>query len=213
MNDLFNRDAQVRHAIASVADSLQLMDNELRSYPFDLQKTEITQTILGRLQTYYLTQNRIKDILQKRYAPAAADFLVETVVFFLRLVIATMESDLTAHSERQIRPKKNAIRPDVSIWRDDEVVAILECKTQLGWNRSNWESEFNAREHKLKEEFPNACAYLLVMTGSNWGGFGNNVHLGQKYFCLLRDTWPVHYISLDQILTPIEPLFRNLLNH
>ena len=64
-----------------------------------------------------------------------------------------------AISEKQIKPKLGAIRPDVLIWKGDEVVAIIECKTQLGWNRHKWESDFNEREKKLHKEFKNAKAY------------------------------------------------------
>ncbi|MGE8646326.1 type I restriction endonuclease [Acinetobacter vivianii] len=134
-------------------------------------------------------------------------------MFFLRLVLRANNSDFTVYSERQIRPKKNSIRPDISVWNGDKVIAILECKTQLGWDRTNWETNFTERERKLREEFPEASAYLLVMTGDNWSGFGSSKYVGQKYFCLLRDIWPVDYNSADQILTPIESLFSILLNH
>jgi len=71
---------------------------------------------------------------------------------------------LQAHSERQIQKTKKAIRPDISIWRGDEVVAIIECKTQLGWNRPTWEDQYNERDNKLKELYPQARSFLLVMT-------------------------------------------------
>ena len=59
MTDLLQRDECVRQAIVSIVDTLQLMDQELSHYPFDLQKTEITQAILQRMKTYYMTQNRL----------------------------------------------------------------------------------------------------------------------------------------------------------
>lgn len=89
-------------------------------------------------------------------------------------------------------------------------MAIVECKTQLGWNRNNWEDDFEEREEKLQVLFPNARAFLLVMTGRNWSGFGDNAKVGTKYFCLLDDIWPVSFEHNGQILTPIEDLFRKL---
>ena len=115
---------------------------------------------------------------------------------------------LEVHSERQVQRKRGSIRPDISIWKNDEVVAIIECKTQLGWNRDSWEKDFCERENKLKKLFPNASAYLIVMTSLNWSGFGNDKNVGRKYFCLYN-VWPTD-VDLnklaDYLLNPIEPI-------
>jgi len=58
--------------------------------------------------------------------------------------------DLEVHSERQIIKKRGSIRPDISIWKKNEVISIIECKTQLGWNRNKWEEDFQKRELKFK---------------------------------------------------------------
>jgi hypothetical protein len=117
---------------------------------------------------------------------------------------------LQAHSERQVKQTRNSIRPDISVWKGDEVVAIIECKTQLGWSRNNWEHEFLERDKKLKSDYPNAKSFLLVMTGLNWSGFGNNSKLDDSYFCLLNDIWPSAYSDKNQIFTPIEGLVKQL---
>jgi len=49
-----------------------------------------------------------------------------------------------------IRQKKGNIRPDISVWKNNKVVAIVECKTQLGWNRDKWEEDFKKRVPKRK---------------------------------------------------------------
>ena len=89
---------------------------------------------------------------------------------------------MQAHSERKINKDRNAIRPDISIWKKDKVVAIIECKTQLGWNRKDWEKHYGDRDRILKMDFPKAKSFLLVMTGQNWKGFGNHRYLSNKYF-------------------------------
>jgi hypothetical protein len=182
----------------------------LKTYSFDLTKTEISEAILIRLKTYYVSQQDIKKILNKRYQTAGADFFVETVIFFLQLYFQKQGGKYSVHSERQVKKKKNAIRPDISIWKGDEVVAIIECKTQLGWNRNNWEHDFKAREKKLQADFPNASAFLLVMTGLNWGGFGDNKDLRNKYFCLLKDIWITQYEDIKQLYTKIEGLLERI---
>lgn len=182
--------------------------------PISLEKKEITKAILLRMKAYYDTQSKIKEFLNKRYLSPASDFFVETIVFYLKIIFDIRSVGLEVHSERQIRPKRGAIRPDISIWKNDEVVAIIECKTQLGWNRDKWEQDFKKRESKLKDEFPNAKAFLIVMTSENWSGFpDDNKKVGEQYFTL-SSTWPIN-ISDDKIdsviMNPIEGLFKKII--
>jgi hypothetical protein len=197
--------------IISTYDQLKKVYNSIvKDYKFDLSKAEISDTILLRLKAYYTTQRRIKVFLDKRYVATASDFFVESILFFIKLYLQSQGGKYQAHSERQIQKTKKAIRPDISIWHQDKIVAIIECKTQLGWNRDNWEKQYLDRDKKLKKLYPNAQSYLLVMTGSNWGGFGNHDKLNNNYFCLLNDIWPDDYVSIEQIFTPIEGLFKQL---
>lgn len=181
------------------------------NYKFDLIKTEITEAILERLKNYFLVQEQTKTFLNKRYRAAGADYFVETVLFYLKLYLLSEGDHLQASSERQLQKTKKAIRPDISIWRQDELVAIIECKTQLGWDRSKWEQKYLDREIILKNDFPKAKSFLLVMTENNWGGFGQHQNLGLTYFSLLNEpTWINIYSDIAQIKTPIEGLFKQL---
>ena len=180
-----------------------------------LEERDITKAILLRMKAYYDTQNKIKEFLNKRYLSAASDFFVEAIVFYLKVIFDIEDIGLKVHSERKIRQKKGTIRPDISVWENDRVVAIIECKTQLGWNRDKWEEDFKKRETKLKDEFPNAKAFLVVMTSENWSGFPNdNKKVGEQYFAL-SPTWPTN-ISEDKIndvirnMNPIEDLFKKI---
>ena len=183
--------------------------------PISLEKREITKAILLRMKAYYDTQNKIKEFLNKRYLSAASDFFVETIVFYLKIIFDIMGVGLEVHSERQIRPKRGTIRPDISIWKNDEVVAIIECKTQLGWNRDKWEQDFKKRESKLKDDFPNAKAFLIVMTSENWSGFpDDDKKVGEQYFTL-SSTWPINiseYGIDNVIVNPIEDLFKKIIS-
>jgi len=179
-----------------------------------LEERDITKAILLRMKAYYDVQNKIKEFLNKRYLSAASDFFVETIVFYLKIILEIEDIGLEVHSERQIRQKKGAIRPDISVWKNNKVVAIVECKTQLGWNRNKWEEDFKKRETKLKYEFPNAKAFLVVMTLKNWPGFpDNNKKVGKQYFTL-SSAWPGN-ISEDKIdnviINPIEDLFKKII--
>src|SRR5436190_1910263 len=126
-------DQPYRDSIRTTYEQLEKSYNLIANgYQFDLTKTEITEAVLERLKNYCLTQDLIKNFLDKHYQAPLADYLVETVLFFLRLYLKSQGGHLEAHSERQIKRTRNAIRPDISVWRQDEVVAIVECKTQLG---------------------------------------------------------------------------------
>jgi|SRR5690554_3214702 hypothetical protein len=204
-------DKKYTDCLISTYDQLIRVHDEIhKDYHFDLSTTEISEAILERLKAYYTTQRKIKYFLEKRYIAAASDFFVESILFYLRLYLNAKGGQLQAHSERQIAQKKNAIRPDISIWDNNKIVAIIECKTQLGWNRDNWEKQYNERNIKLTRLYPEAKSFLLVMTGLNWNGFGNHDKLNDKYFCLLNDIWPDNYVSADQIFTPIEGLFKQI---
>lgn len=188
--------------------------NEIKSNVHILiESREVTKAILLRMKVYYDTQTKIKKFLNKRYLPAGSDFFVGTTAFYLKLFFDKTDIDFEVHSERQIRPKRGTIRPDISIWKEGEVIAIIECKTQLGWRRDEWEKDFKARESKLKDEFPNAKAFLVVMTSDNWSGFSDNdKRVGEQYFTL-SSTWPESITEEridDVIINPIEDLLEAL---
>ncbi|MGC4233818.1 MAG: hypothetical protein QM594_12645 [Niabella sp.] len=205
-------DKSYRDSVRTTFDQLEKSYTAIANgYQFDLTKKEVTEAILERLKNYCLTQNLTKNFLNKRYQAPLADYFVETVLFFLRLYLKSQDRHLEAHSERQIKRTRNAIRPDISVWYGNEVVAIIECKTQLGWNRNGWEQDYISREQKLKEEFPKANSFLLAMTENNWGGFNNHSLLNSRFFSLLdNDTWISNYSHSGQILTPIELLFQQI---
>ena len=195
---------------------LMILYEEIKSNAsISLEERDITKAILLRMKAYYDTQNKIKEFLNKRYLSAASDFFVEAIAFYLKLIFDKEGIDFEVHSERQIVPRRGAIRPDISVWKNDKVVAIIECKTQLGWNRDKWEEDFKKRESKLKDEFPNAKAFLVVMTSENWSGFpDDNKKVGEQYFTL-SSTWPTN-ISDDKIdsviMNPIEDLFKKIIS-
>lgn len=174
-----------------------------------------SQAIANRLRAFYVAQRNIKKFLGKEVAQAGSDFFVETILFFLKLFNDVEGLGLEIKSECPIQRKRNAIRPDISVWRGSELLAVVECKTQLGWSRHNWKADFENREQKLKETFPDAKIFLVVMSSCNWPGFGDDLKVGEQLFCLLKDVWttelslPPAQITLH---TPIEKLFEQFVS-
>jgi hypothetical protein len=208
-------DSPYRNAVEALAPALEdSFEATLQAGPLPLDGMEITRALILRLCAFYSSQDRIKRALGKRYVGAGADFFVESVLFFLRAAIQTHAlEDITAEAERAIRPKRGAMRPDLSVWHDGSCIAIIECKTQLGWSRSeSWKDRFAEREARLHAEWPNAEAFLLVMTNDNWSGFGDDPLVGSKYFVLshLRPSLVKPDEVDHNVVTPIEQLFGRI---
>ena len=190
MTSFAQADIDYRKAVEAHGRELQAAFAAARRVRPDLNSDEITSAVLLRLKSFLLAQDLVKVGLDKVYAAPAADFFVETIAFYLRVVLEKLAPDLTVASERNIVRKQGSMRPDISIWRGTEVVAAIECKTQLGWNRHGWLKDFEDRESRLKADFPGAQLYLVVMTGSNWPGFGADTRVGTQFFVLMEELWP-----------------------
>lgn len=217
MRTFTDADRAYRDAIEAQGRELPAAFAAAGSVPqLDLNTTDITHAVLLRLKSFLLCQEKIKTELGKVYAAPAADFFVESVCFFLKVVLGRLEPSLTVASEKSIVRRQGSMRPDISIWRGESVVAAIECKTQLGWNRDGWLHDFADRETRLAAECPGAKLFLLVMTASNWGGFGDDRRVESQFFVLLNDIWPHAFdpsSSTASMVHPIEGLFRELISH
>jgi hypothetical protein len=200
-------------ALDNLATALQDSYEQMRALRTADIDFAYTRAIANRLRAFYVMQSKTKYFLGKKVAQAGSDFFVETILFFLKLFNDVEGLSLEIASERTVQPKRSAMRPDISIWRGSELLAIIECKTQLGWSRHNWKSDFENREQKLKEVFPDAKMFLVVMSSCNWAGFGDDLKVGKQLFCLLN-VWPTALSTPptpDMLCTtPIENLLKQL---
>ena len=182
----------------------------------DLQGNDITQAVLFRMKSFLNIQHTIKTQLLKEYAAPAANFFVETVLLYLRVAIKRLAPMRTVAAAKNIIRKRGSIRPDISIWQGNQVFAAIWCKTQLGWKRNDWLTEFEQRESRLRAEFPDAKLFLLVMTGRNWPGFGDDQRVGRQFFLLRHDIWP-HEFAVESaarlIAHRIESLIATLVEN
>lgn len=185
----------------------------VRLGPLPIDGYYITALILRTVKTYYEGQNQTINFLNKRQRGATADFFVETFLFYLKAFIQTHNLPVVVLSEANIKRQRGSLRPDISVWQGDELVATIECKTNLGFNRHGWEEQFSERESRIhRDYFPNARCFLVVLTAVNWPGFKESPKIGDQYFTLSK-AWPPH-IDLDHIedyiANPIEPLFGQI---
>ena len=188
MSTFAQADSQYRAAVLAPGRELEAAFEAARALGAPkLDGDELTEAVLLRLQAYVQCQAAIKSSLNKVYAAPAADFFVETIVFYLQVAFDGLGAGLHVASERNIEKRSGSLRPDITIWKDTQLIAAVECKTQLGWNRDGWTQDFEEREAKLEKVWPKARLLLLVMTASNWSGFGEDNRVGRKFFVLLRD--------------------------
>ncbi len=216
MSSFVSADSDYRHAIEATGRDLSAAFVSAQQVPFiNLNGDDISRAVLLRLRSFFITQDAIKKGLDKVYAASAADFLVETVLFYVRVTLARLQPSLTVASERNVVRERGSMRPDISIWRGEQVVAAIECKTQLGWNRNGWLEDFTQRETRLRDHFPDSKLFLLVMTASNWSGFGDDARIGKQFFVMLEKIWPRDFEEsmANSIVNRIECLIAEIVQH
>ena len=216
MSSFVSADSEYRNAVEAPGLELAAAFAAAQQVPsIDLAGDDISRAILLRLRSFFNAQDTIKTTLDKVYAAPAADFLVETVLFYLRVTFEKLQPSLKIASERNIVKRRGSLRPDISIWLNDQVVAAVECKTQLGWNRSGWLHDFENRESRLIADFPDAKLFLMVMTANNWSGFGNDGRVGRQFFVMLDNIWPRDFEESmsNAIVHRTESLIGEILRH
>lgn len=144
---------------------------QLEEYPFDLTKDEITQAVHQRMMAFwYFNVNNCKD-LGREVNTVAADFFTETCLFFLKPLLR--QKGLEVASERDIR-KKNTnskiIRPDLSIWKGDELVAVIELKVSNGWKGKFLTEHLDNRKKEIQKIWPEVFFGCIIF----WNCFDKN---------------------------------------
>lgn len=177
---------------------------ELKSYKFDLEISEISDAIRNRMWTYYETHDNMKALLGKSQKQAAADFFVECCLFFLKAYFEANNSDYTVKSEVIIwNEGRNNIRPDITIWRKEDLVATIEVKVQLGRKRLSWKDELRQREIEIKDKKPNSFFAVVCFTENNWQGFDRDENFGTKYFSLTDKEGKPTTATFEKMITVI----------
>lgn len=170
----------------------------------------ITQGILERVDAYAHLQNEIKKTLNKKVGIDAADFFTETVLSYIQAAFTSAGvRSVEVCSEKKLAQTKSGLRPDISFWTKGKCLAVVECKTQMGWSRLTWERDFHKREANINAEAPGVYVAHVVLTALNWPGFPpNHPNTGCKWITL-SPNWPGGAGKM-QILHPIEPLLAHI---
>jgi hypothetical protein len=79
--------------------------------------------------------------------------------------------------------KGSVIRPDISIWKDNQLVAAIELKVSDGWKGRTMIPHFIEREKQIKNLFPYAYFGVIAF----WNFFDQDIDgWNSKYFGLLK---------------------------
>jgi hypothetical protein len=210
-------DSYCEHLGKSISDLKSHYEEVVKALRTGYRENDITKAILTRMRAFYKAEDEEKRFLDYNIKQPAAYFFEKTVLFYTKAYVETMQEGYHVVSQESIRLKNgNSLRPDIIVKdKDKNIISVIECKTQFGWDRNSWETNFKEREKNLKEVKPGAKMFLLVLTGVNWDSnkFQELERYGKDYFCL-TSCWPKDLsdpINDNQILTPIENLFKKLI--
>lgn len=184
----------------------QSIKSQLDKYPFDLSKTDITEAIIDRMMAFwYFNVNNNKQILGREINPTSADFFTETCLLFLKSYFENKHG-LKVLSERNIT-KGSVIRPDISIWKENQLVAAIELKVSDGWKGGTMLPHLIEREKQINFLFPYAYFGVIAF----WNFFNPDIDgWNFKYFGLLNFEKGNNHqrtgASIEQLIKEIEEI-------
>jgi hypothetical protein len=176
--DLVTIDSAFTNQYKGLLDIQKDIKAQLDTYLFDLSKTEITDAIIARMDAFwYFNVSNNKQILDRKTNTTAADFFTETCLLFLKSYFEK-DSQIKVLSEKNIT-KGSVIRPDISIWKDGQLIAAIELKVSDGWKGGTMLPHLIDREAKIKSLFPNAYFGVIAF----WNFFYTEMEgWNSKYF-------------------------------
>lgn len=145
---------------------------QLKQYVFDLNKDEMTQAVYQRMMAFWYFHVQNCKTLGREVNTVAADFFTETCLFFLKPYLE--QCGLVIVSEKDIRkdnPDSKAIRPDLSIWKGNELVAVIELKVSDGWKGKAMTKHLDNRKTKIQKIWPGIFFGVI----SFWNCFGDGI--------------------------------------
>ena len=182
-----------------------------------LAEQPATKFVLAWMRELAEFQSSFGELFGRKKRPPAADDFTAAVGLSLVQFLATRGFDNRLFEmvvcEETTHREKNAKRPDISVksFFRKELVATVECKTQVGWNRKDWKDEYEGRVSELRKDFPRSTPFLCVLTQANWNFSEFEIAPDYKkhWFCLStvspdRISDPV---ADSDVLCPIEEMF------
>ena len=140
-----------------------------------ISHTEMQNAMCNYLDTTSLRVRALSEALNRVKEPAMSEVVTEAMNMFVDSVIRTDDrlfSMFNVSSEKNVRLSVGPRKPDISIWKGDKLIAIIECKTCLGRRRKEWMDDYSSRVEEFSTIGLNPeSMFLFVATDNTWGGF------------------------------------------
>jgi hypothetical protein len=209
VNDHFNaalgdwtRIGERMRTVCAVADNVLLIERPVSVF------------MLTWMRDLRAFQKQFGSLFGRKKQPPLADDFTAAVALCLEQFLAARGYPGSVRCEETTHKKRGATRPDVSVLSDANLlVATIECKTNLGWNRKGWKDQCEARNASLVGLFPGCTSYMCVLSQKNWNSeeFLNSPFSGKEWFCLSKVGVGKIGDPADAILHPIESMFLGIL--
>lgn len=153
--NLSHIDSAFTNKYKSLLETQRSIAGQLKQYPFDLEKREITQAVYERMMAFwYFNVNNCKE-LGREVNTVAADFFTETCLFFLKPYFEQRRLEIASEMDiRKDKASSNVIRPDLSIWKEEKLIAIIELKVNDGWKGKTMNDHLDNRKKEIQEIWP-----------------------------------------------------------
>ncbi len=197
-------------AMPRIAKQLELSFRKAPSKS-GFERSELaTMFIVRWLYEYTAFQHSINEQFNRRVTHPAADEFTAAVAFTLEQFLCARGFRGWVHSEIQV-PGVKKLQCDIVVKSPDNIpVAVIECKTQFGRSRYEWENQQSGRENTIRKVHRKLIVALCVHRRANWNvtwaAFDKGIAKGKHWVCLMQND-PKTIAECNQLHGRIEPLF------
>ncbi|MEW6250051.1 MAG: hypothetical protein AB1716_05345 [Planctomycetota bacterium] len=183
-----------------------------------LRRTQLgTRSLLTWIAEHVKHLQHASTLCCRKVLPPVADEFTPALATVLEAFLAASGLPGRVQSEVRVVRRRGQQRPDITVWcSPGKPAAIIECKTNLGYNRDGWRAQYEQRLAALRDLKINCPVYLCVLTQRNWETswtrFANSEHYQREWICLTA-RWPGEISSPaaeGDILVPIEPMLTQI---
>lgn len=108
--------------------------------------------------------------------PPLADVFTEATNMLVDAIVRSKDLahlNIGVSSEKNLKlPQGGYRKPDVSLWKNDRLVGVIECKTCLGHRRDDWLNDYEKRVEEFSTlGLKGEALFLFVETEQTWCGF------------------------------------------
>lgn len=173
-------DSEFNSCFKSLLQKQEEVITQLQHYPFDLESDEITMAIVNRMDAFWFFHyNNSKELLGRKVNYKADDYLTETCLLYFKCYF----EQLGCKVESEKKLPNSTIQPDISIWKNEKPIAVIELKVSNGWKGKSMIEHLKKREDNVQKAVPDCCFGAIAY----WNFFETHCpEWGSKYIGLKK---------------------------